>query len=144
MSRARLSVAVRTAIGLFGLVVVILSTARVGREVAGRATFDTTYGGASMPFALLEVVVGIGLLAAALLLLAERSTAVLGALAVAASTTWFAPVWVGWEGGPELVRSIGLVAAPLLPAVVLAVAALLPPRDIRGPAVPRCSRSSSC
>ena len=94
----------------------------------GSATFATTYGGAATPFAVLEVVVGIGLLAAGLLLLAERSTALLGALAVVASAAWFAPVWVGWEEGPELVRGVGLVAAPLLPAVVLAFAALLPPK----------------
>ena len=129
MGRARLSVAARTVIGLFGLVVVILSSARAGREVAGSATFDTTYGGASTPFAALEVVVGVVLLVAALLLLAERSTAVLGALAVVASTAWFAPVWVGWEEGPELVRNIGLLIAPLLAALVLAVGALLPPKS---------------
>jgi signal transduction histidine kinase len=129
VTRARLSVAARAGIAVLGLVVGVLSAALIGGRVTDSATFDTTYGGVSTSFALLEVVVGIGLLAAGLLLLlAERSTAVLGVLAVAASTAWFAPAWVGWEGGPELIRSTGLVLASLLPALVLAVAALLPPK----------------
>jgi signal transduction histidine kinase len=128
VTRARLSVAARAFTGVLGLVVGVLSAALAGGEVTDSATLDTTYGGLSTSFALLEVVVGIGLLAAGLLLLAVRSTAVLGALAVVASIAWFAPVWIGWEGGPELVRSLGPVVAPLLPAVVLAVAALLPPK----------------
>ena len=140
MTRARLSVAARAVTGALGLVVGVLSAAVAGGEVTDGATLDTTYGGVSTSFALLEVVVGIGLLAAGLLLLAERSTAVLGALAVAASTAWFAPVWIGWEGGPAFVRSLGLVVAPLLPAVVLAVAALLPPKPV-GPRPRRAARA---
>ena len=120
--------AARAVTGALGLVACLLSAALAGGEVTGGATFATTYGGAATPFAVLEVVVGIGLLAAGLLLLAERSTALLGALAVVASAAWFAPVWVGWEEGPELVRGVGLVAAPLLAAVLLAFATALPPK----------------
>jgi signal transduction histidine kinase len=32
---------------------------------------------------------------------------------------WFAPDWLGWEDGPSLVRSVGAVAAPFLPALLL-------------------------
>jgi len=122
------SVAARAVAGALALVACLLSAALAGGDITGSATFATTYGGAATPFAVLEVVVGIGLLAAGLLLLAERSTALLGALAVVASVAWFAPVWVGWEEGPELVRGVGLVVAPLLPAVVLAFATVLPPK----------------
>ncbi len=128
--RGRVSVAAKAVTGVLASVACILSAALAGGEVTGSATFATTYGGAATPFAVLEVVVGIGLLAASLLLLVERSTALLGAVTAVASVAWFAPVWVGWEEGPELVRAVGLVAAPLLPAVVLAVAALLPPRAV--------------
>jgi hypothetical protein len=47
-----------------------------------------------------------------------------GDLAVLAGLVWFAPVWVGWELGPPLVRSFGTIAAgfafPLLFYLVLA------------------------
>ena len=61
------------------------------------------------------------------MLLARRPTARLGTLAVVAAIVWFAPVWVGWEDGPPALRSLGLVLAPLLPAIVLEGALLIPP-----------------
>src|SRR5439155_17310430 len=97
-------------------------------------TGATTYPGASTSFAVLELVAAVGLALSTALLLSERATATLGVLALAAEAAWLAPLWVGWEGGPSLVRSAGLVAAPLLPGAVLAVAASVPPRP-RAPAV---------
>ena len=35
----------------------------------------------------------------------------IGDLAVLAGLVWFAPVWVGWDRGPPLVRSLGMLAA---------------------------------
>ncbi len=108
--------------GLLG----ILSVALVG-GLGSSTTYDTTYGDASAAFALLEVAVGAGLLLVGLVLLAQTATAILGMLVVACSAAWFAPLWVGWEGGPAIVRNAGLVVAPLLPAFVLGVVALMPP-----------------
>src|SRR6185369_2361016 len=109
-----------------GLGVAVFSAALVGATDAATTT-NTTYGDVSATFALLEVLVAVGLVAAAALLISERSTATLGALAVAASLTWVAPVWVGWTGGNETVRSLGLVLAPLLPLAVLGIVVFVPP-----------------
>ncbi len=108
----------------FGVVVVVLTAALVG---GSGQPYDTTYGDVSSSFALLEVLVGVALVAAGALLLWDRSTSLLGVLTVGAAAVWLAPVWLGWEGGPELLRAVGAVVAPLLPPVVLAIAAAVPP-----------------
>jgi len=118
----------RSIVGAVGLAVVIASTALVDPGSARSTAFRaTTYEEVSATLAALEVLAGVGLVVAAVTLLSERSTATLGSLVVVTSAAWFAPVWVGWEGGTPLVRSVGLVVAPLLPALVLVVAAWIPP-----------------
>jgi signal transduction histidine kinase len=116
------STAARATAAAVGLGIVAATVAAVGG-----GSSETTYGGVSTWFAALEVGVALTLLAAALLLLAEGPTAWTGALVVLAAVVWLAPLWVGWQSGPSLVRSTALVIAPLLPAVVLAVVASLPP-----------------
>jgi len=69
-----------------------------------------TYEGASARMATLSALAALSLVAAGLFVsLARRPRA--GDLAVLAGFVWFAPVWIGWEGGPRIVRSLGLVAA---------------------------------
>jgi signal transduction histidine kinase len=123
MTERSAQAALRGVVATLGLGIVGLTAALVDRETGSSAS----YGGVSTLFAVLELVVGSALLAAALLLLGKSSTATVGALAVAAATAWLAPVWVGWEGGPSIIRSAGLAAAPLLPLVVLAVTVQVPP-----------------
>jgi signal transduction histidine kinase len=88
----------------------------------------TTYAGSSTSFAVLEIAAGALLLASAVLLLAGEGPSALATTAGGLALVWFAPVAVGWEGGPSALRSAGLAAAPLLPAGVLLGAALIPPR----------------
>ena len=126
MSTSRALAIAGAIVGAAGLGLGILSVALVG-GLGSSTTYDTTYGDASAAFALLEVAVGAGLLVVGLVLLAQTATAILGMLVVACSAAWFAPLWIGWEGGPAIVRNAGLIVAPLLPALVLGVAALLPP-----------------
>jgi signal transduction histidine kinase len=122
------SAATRTVVGVLGLAVVLLSASLVVGGVTTATTYHgTTYGGRSISFAVLELTAGVALLAAATVLLAERSTATLGLVAAVASAAWLAPVWVGWEGGPAVVRSIGLVVSPILPAFLVGLATLVPP-----------------
>ena len=84
----------------------------------------TTYAGASRLAAVLAVAAGLALVAAGLAASLSPATRRLGDLALATGVVWFAPFWVGWEGGPPLVRSLGMVAAgfafPLLVHLVLA------------------------
>ena len=63
-------------------------------------------------------------MAAGLVTAFSRPAGRIGDLAVLAGLVWFAPVWVGWDKGPPLVRSLGMLAAgftfPLLLHLVLA------------------------
>jgi signal transduction histidine kinase len=84
----------------------------------------TTYAGHSAPTATLTVIAGLGLVVAGLVTAFSRRAGRTGDLAVLAGLVWFAPVWVGWDKGPSLVRSLGMLAAgftlPLLLHLVLA------------------------
>jgi signal transduction histidine kinase len=84
----------------------------------------TTYAGHSSPAAALTVAAGLALVVAGLITAFSRPTEQTGDLAVLAGLVWFAPVWVGWDKGPPLVRSLGMLAAgftfPLLLHLVLA------------------------
>ena len=89
---------------------------------AGPGMF-TTYAGRSGLAAGLMVAAGLGLVLAGLLASQTSRTGRAGDPAVLAGLVWFAPVWVGWELGPPLVRTIGMLAAgfafPLLFYLVL-------------------------
>ena len=89
---------------------------------AGPGMF-TTYAGRSGLAAGLMVAAGLALVLAGLLASLTSQAGPAGDLAVLAGIVWFAPVWVGWEVGPPLVRSIGMLAAgfvfPLLFYLVL-------------------------
>jgi signal transduction histidine kinase len=84
----------------------------------------TTYAGRSGLAATLTAAAGLALVVAGLVTSFNRSAGPLGDLAVLAGVVWFGPVWVGWDKGPPLVRSLGMLAAafafPLLLHLLLA------------------------
>jgi hypothetical protein len=84
----------------------------------------TTYAGRSSLAATLTVTAGLALVLAGLVTSLNRPAGRIGDLAVLAGLIWFAPLWVGWDKGPPLVRSLGMLAAgfafPLLLHLVLA------------------------
>jgi signal transduction histidine kinase len=84
----------------------------------------TTYAGQSGLAATLTVFAGLALVAAGLITALGHQAGRIGDLAVLAGLVWFAPIWVGWEEGPPLVRSLGMLAAgfafPLLVHLVVA------------------------
>ena len=83
----------------------------------------TTYAGRSGLAATLTVTAGLALVLAGLVTSLNRPAGRIGDLAVLAGLVWFTPVWVGWDKGPPLVRSLGMLAAgfvfPLLLHLVL-------------------------
>jgi signal transduction histidine kinase len=97
---------------------------------AGSGMF-TTYAGRSSLAAGLMVAAGLALVLAGLLASLTSRTGPAGDLAALAGIIWFAPVWVGWELGPPLVRSFGMIAAgftfPLIFYLVLAFPGGRPP-----------------
>lgn len=84
----------------------------------------TTYAGGSGLAATLTVAAGLALVGAGLVTSFSRPAGRIGDLALLAGLIWFAPVWIGWDKGPPLVRSLGMLAAgftfPLLLHLVLA------------------------
>ncbi len=84
----------------------------------------TSYAGSSVPAAILTVAAAFALAGAGLAVSLTRPTQRIGDLAILAGFVWFAPVWIGWQGGPPLVRSLAMITAgftlPLLIHIVLA------------------------
>jgi signal transduction histidine kinase len=79
----------------------------------------TAYAGASTLAAAAGLVAGIGLLGAGSAVWLARGRDRAALLLVLIGVAWFAPDWVGWEEGPSIVRSVGAVVAPFLPALLL-------------------------
>ena len=94
----------------------------------------TTYAGRSGLAAGLMVAAGLGLVLAGLLASLTSRAGPAGDLAVLAGIAWFAPVWVGWQVGPPLVRSLGMLVAgfvfPSLFYLVLAFPGGRPPPGV--------------
>lgn len=94
----------------------------------------TTYAAGSFVAALATGIVGLALLGGGLAAYAT-GLADIGMLTVGLGIVWWAPLWVGWEGGPPIVRSLALVIAPFTPALLLLLVAAIPAGEARsGPA----------
>src|SRR4051794_7392285 len=74
----------------------------------------TTYAGMSPVLLALTIAVLAALAGAAALAWSEAAWRLAAGAALLTALGWLAPVWTGWVDGPGLVRSLGLLAAPLL------------------------------
>jgi signal transduction histidine kinase len=86
-----------------------------------RATkpWSTTYSGASIAGEAADLMAGLGLIAAGLLIRYERPSRGTGLLGALAGTAWLAGDWIGWQDGSPLARSVAMVAAPFFAPLVL-------------------------
>jgi signal transduction histidine kinase len=94
----------------------------------------TTYAGGSGLAATLTVAAGLALVGAGLVTSFSRPAGRIGDLAVLAGLIWFAPVWVGWDKGPPLVRSLGMLAAGFTFPLLLHLVVAYPSGRLRGAA----------
>jgi signal transduction histidine kinase len=92
----------------------------------------TTYAGRSSLIATLTVAAGLSLVLAGLVTSFSRLAGRIGDLAVLAGLVWFAPVWVGWDKGPPLVRSLGMLAAGFAVPLLLHLVVAYPSGRLRG------------
>jgi len=117
--RTHLTAAARLLIGVLGL-----GAAAGALAIADGPGRFVTYAGRSGGGAALTLFAGLGLIAAGLVTSLGRRPVRTADLALLAGLVWFAPVWVGWQEGPPLVRSIAMVPAgfafPLVFHLVLA------------------------
>ncbi len=101
-----------------------LAYALAAAAIARGSGSATTYAGHSVAAEWCSVTAGLALMAAGLVTI--RSQPHVGALSIVAGFVWFAPIWEGWEGGPALARTIGMLATafvfPVLVHLVLAAA----------------------
>jgi len=93
---------------------------------------STTYAGHSSLTATLTVAAGLALVGAGLVTAFDRPAARIGDLAVLAGLVWFAPVWVGWDKGPSLTRSLAMLAAGFTFPLLLHLALAYPSGRLRG------------
>ena len=93
---------------------------------------STTYAGRSSMIAALTVAAGLALVGAGLVTAFDRRTTRIGDLAVLAGLVWFAPVWVGWDNGPSLMRSLAMLAAGFTFPLLLHLALAYPSGRLRG------------
>ena len=99
-------------IGVLHVIVVALLPLRSTPEAFTHASMSTVA-------TLADLAAGVGLLLAGLIWTRARRRSPVGPLAICASIVWFAPDWIGWDGGPALARSVALLAAPLFGPIVL-------------------------
>jgi signal transduction histidine kinase len=114
---------------------VALAYALAALAVARGPGVFTTYAGRSQLAAALAVLAGLGLGAAGVVTSIGRTGRRIGDLALIASFVWFAPIWVGWAGGPPLVRSLGMVVAGFTFPVLLHLTLAYPSGKVRSTVV---------
>jgi signal transduction histidine kinase len=91
----------------------------------------TTYAATSPRVALVDLAAGLGLIAAGAIAWLERPLARIGGLAMLAGVVWLAPRWVGWGDGPAA-RSVAMVVAPFLPALLFHLVLAAPTGTLQG------------
>jgi signal transduction histidine kinase len=112
---------------------VAIAIGAAAEAIAARHGEVTTYAGGSAPLALLELMAAGTLVAGGLL--SWRGRPRVAALAVVAGLAWLAPDFVGWDAGPDGVRSVALLVPGLtLAAVVHLVAGAPSGRTTSAPA----------
>jgi signal transduction histidine kinase len=100
--------------------------------LAQHSGMATTYAAASAAAMAAFLIAGLGLVVAGWLAARDPGTGWLSALCVLASAAWLAPALVGWEGGPPLVRSLGIIATPFLVPVLAHLVLAAPTGRVRG------------
>jgi signal transduction histidine kinase len=90
------------------------------------ADAPTTYAAVSTAAATVAVLAGLLLVVAAAVRLSRGRGGACSLAALALGLVWWAPVWVGWEDGPALARSLAMLVVPFGPVLVLHLAAGLP------------------
>lgn len=78
----------------------------------------TTYASGSVLTSTADLSAGLALAVAAVVVGLARPRSLNGLIAFLAGIAWFAPDAVGWVGGPHAVRTIGMVVAPFLVALI--------------------------
>jgi signal transduction histidine kinase len=111
---------------------VAIAIGATAEAIVARHGEVTTYAGASVALALLELLAAGTLVTSGLL--SWRGRPRVAALAVLAGLAWLAPDFVGWDAGPDGVRSVALLAQGVTLAAVVHLVAGAPSGRATSPA----------
>ena len=103
---------------------VAIAIGATAEAIVARHGEVTTYAGASVPLELLELTAAGTLVTSGLL--SWRGRPRVAALALVAGLAWLAPDFVGWDAGPDGVRSVALLAQGVTLAAVVHLVAGAP------------------
>src|ERR1700741_326431 len=78
-----------------------------------------SYSSTSTASALIDLAAGLGLLAAGSVYQLRRRRGSVGMLTVLLGVAWLAVDWSSFNGGPAVIRSVGMVVAPFLFATAI-------------------------
>lgn len=98
---------------------------------------STTYAAGSAAAGVLTVLAGVLLVAAGGVLAWTGQLGSSGLTVLALGVVWWAPVWVGWDDGPALARSVAMVVVPFATPLLLHLAASLPAGRVTSTAMRR-------
>jgi signal transduction histidine kinase len=110
-------------VAALAILAVGLATLALPQPVGGPGS---SYAGQSLLAGVAFVAAGCGLTIAGLVISPTPRLERVGDLAMLSGFLWFAPAWVGWDGGPPAVRSLGMVAAPFAVPVMFHVVHAFP------------------
>jgi signal transduction histidine kinase len=92
----------------------------------------TSYASSSRAAAVIDLTAGLALLAAGTVTYDRRPHNPVGPLAALTGVAWLASDWVSWDAGPSLARSVAMVAAPFLLALVVHLGLAFPSGRVAG------------
>ena len=126
MTRGVFSRVLLVATGVFVMVVAVVAA---GQPSAVLTTYAAGSAAANVAF----FIAGLALIAAGGLAAGDRAAGPLWSLCVLGGIAWLSPAWVGWDTGPALPRSVGMVLAPFLVPVLVHLLLAAPGRRLSGP-----------
>ena len=88
-----------------------------------------TFAASSPIAAVADLAAGLGLMAAGAFAWLSWWRPTVGLVAVLAGIAWLGADWLGWSGGPPVVRSLGLVVGPFLVPLLIHLVAAITGRD---------------
>jgi len=99
--------------------------------VADLGAEPRSYASTSTSAAILDLMAGLGLVAAGAFHWWTHQRGSIGVLTALVGVAWLSADWIGWNDGPAVVRSVAMVVAPFLVPLVLHLGVAVPTGTVR-------------
>jgi signal transduction histidine kinase len=121
----------RSGVGLIVATVLAAAYWAVSLWLVEHSAAPRTYAAVDTGAELATAAAGTTLILAGLLAWWDQPSSAVGPITTGLGVVWWAPVWVGWDGGVPAARSVAMLVAPCLPALLLHLAAVFPTGHLR-------------